>query len=749
MKTIKLIALLFTFTLPLIAQNSINIDPSAALDKSYFDFIPTVDYGNLLQQNGTTSFSTQYSASGSYWLDPTASDEQHVYLAKLQHDAATPENSWELRIGQGGQIYSFKSAYGEGIPPQSKEQATWIDEVWQPVAVNTNLNNRDFTSAFYFVHGAGAYNNDGVEDSWYSPLMASYYNNTEKAYYVSNWGTQAHIPSLYKSEILYTTKYKEIGEGILEVTYIIQNFGDETVNHINAPWGGVRASNLRGKFVGLPDGSIEISDGQTGSTAGADTRDIDETGGYVIWSQDTINNTAPSMGLVFGNEVKTTELSSHGLRNVFMRLAQVGGNTNPRDYTLFTIISQIDIERGETFYYRTYYINGTRDFVQTKANLLAPYTDYGFIEPVPEATPTVSISKADSNQGLSQEISLFTGFSEDMVPLFLMRDTNTGEEYISPDLYYNVTTETLVNPYTTADPEYATYQNRFTYKPYDSDIEYVRLLGYAYNKDMSTDNSYVLLDNLIIDNTKVVLTNDYANQIWVQSNPNLALNGTARQSSTIHSGEASRAIDDNTNGAYSGGSVTHTDSDTNAYWQVTLDDTYDIGDINIFGRTDDCCLTRLSNFTVLVYDGFTRNFSKVISNYPDPSVTVNANGASGNIIRIRSNTGAPLSLAEVQIFESSGTSSTTPQIAYTKALEEITSTEEVTPIISPNPATTFFTINSANIKNVNIFNVSGQAVKKFNQHENTYFITDLVPGIYYVKTTNTKGKSTITKLIKQ
>ncbi|MDO5969599.1 T9SS type A sorting domain-containing protein [Flavivirga aquimarina] len=745
MKNVKLTAILLILSLSVIAQNPINIDPSTAVDESFFEFIPTVDYGNLLQQSGTTSFTTQYSASGSYWLDPTAADEQHVYLAKLQHDAATTENSWELRIGQGGQIYSFKSAYGEGIPPQSKEISTWVDEVWQPVAVSGSLNNRDFTSAFYFIHGAGAYNNDGIQESWYSPLMASYYNDTEKAYYVSNWGTQAHIPSLYKSETLYTTKYKEIGEGVLEVTYIIQNFGDETLSHINAPWGGVRASSLRGKFVGLPDGSIEISNGQTGTTQGTDTRDIDETGGYVIWSQDTISNTAPSMGMVFGNNIKTTELSSHGLRNVFMRLAQVGGDPNPRDYTLFTIISQINIERGETFYYRTYYINGTRDFVQTKANLLAPYSDYGFIEPVPETTPTVSVTVADSNQGLSQDISLFTSFTEDMLPIFLMKDTTTGEEYISPDLYYNVTTEALVNPYTTADSEYATYQNRFTYKPYESDIEYVRLLGYAYNKDMSADDSYLLLDNLILDNTKVVLTSNYTNQIWVQSNQNLALNGTARQSSTLHDGVAPRAIDDNTNGAYSGGSVTHTASETNAYWQVTLDDTYNIGDINIFGRTDSCCLTRLSNFTVLVYDESTRNFAKVVNSYPDPSVTVNANGATGNIIRIRSNTGASLSLAEVQVFESSSSSA---KVAFTKDTEEDTVSIEESPILLfPNPTKNAFSIGTKNIKNITIYNISGKIVKSYNKPQNQYSIQDLISGFYYVKIDEV-GKSTIKKLIK-
>ncbi len=132
---------------------------------------------------------------------------------------------------------------------------------------------------------------------------------------------------------------------------------------------------------------------------------------------------------------------------------------------------------------------------------------------------------------------------------------------------------------------------------------------------------------------------------------NLALNGVASQSSTIFEGEASRAIDGNTNGAYSGGSVTHTNNDATPYWQVQLDSEYPIGDITIFGRTDACCLERLSNFTVMVYNEGTRTFLKTFQSYPDPSITVNAGGAVGNLIRIRSNTSQALSLAEVQVFE--------------------------------------------------------------------------------------------------
>lgn len=746
MKTTNLFSVLVLLTTQLFSQSIIDTDPSTAVDASFFKFIPTVDYGNILNQSGSTTFTTNYSPSGSYWLDPTAADEEHVYLAKLQHNAATEENSWQLRIGKGGQIYSLKSAYGEGIPPQSKEESTWNDEVWQPVSVSTNLNNREFTSGHYFIHGAGAYNHDGIEKTWYSPLMASYYDANEKSYSVTNWGAQAHIPSLYKSEVLYTTRYKEIGEGILEVTYVIQNYGDETLVHINAPWGGVRASSLPGKFVGLPNKGIEISEGNTGTAVGTDTRNIDETGGYVIWSESTSNSSDASMGVVFGNKIKTDELSDHNLRNIYLRLAQVGSDTNPRDYTLFTVIAQINIEKGETFYYRTYFIHGTRLSVQQKSNLLAPYSDYGFIEPTIDQSPKVTISKGDIDQGISKSISLHTTFAKDMVPMYLMKNTTTGENYISPDPYYNVVTANLVNPYPVGDAQYQTYQNRFVYKPYASNIEYVRLLGYAYTKNMSADNSYELLDNLILDSDKVVLTNNYTNKLWVQTigGDNLALNGIALQSSTLHSGEANRAIDGNTNGKYSGGSVTHTENEENAYWQVTLDSEYSIGDINVYGRTDACCLERLSNFTVLVIDeNLNRTFFEVVDGYPNPSVTVNANGATGKTIRIRSNTGAPLSLAEVEVFKHS-TASSKEGLLSNKPI----AIEEPKVILSPNPTATSFHINTRDIQYVNLYNVSGKLVKSFNGQQDNYDVEELTSGIYYVHITDLQGDSTVEKLIK-
>ncbi|WP_161634455.1 PA14 domain-containing protein, partial [Aquimarina pacifica] len=139
----------------------------------------------------------------------------------------------------------------------------------------------------------------------------------------------------------------------------------------------------------------------------------------------------------------------------------------------------------------------------------------------------------------------------------------------------------------------------------------------------------------------------------VNTSGNLALNGAATQSSTsqAHGGEASRAIDGNTNGNWSTGSVTHTESETNPWWQVDLGSNQNIGDINIFNRTDSCCMDRLTNFTVSVIDASGNiTFSQSFTSYPDPSITVNADGANGSIVKIQLNGTNVLSLAEVEVY---------------------------------------------------------------------------------------------------
>ncbi|XP_065831635.1 fucolectin-like [Oscarella lobularis] len=81
----------------------------------------------------------------------------------------------------------------------------------------------------------------------------------------------------------------------------------------------------------------------------------------------------------------------------------------------------------------------------------------------------------------------------------------------------------------------------------------------------------------------------------------LARNKPATQSSTVAhacSPTASKAVDGNTEGVfYPWCSVTHTNNDDQAWWQVDLQGSRTVHSVRVFNRVD-CCMERLANFNV-------------------------------------------------------------------------------------------------------------------------------------------------------
>jgi hypothetical protein len=88
---------------------------------------------------------------------------------------------------------------------------------------------------------------------------------------------------------------------------------------------------------------------------------------------------------------------------------------------------------------------------------------------------------------------------------------------------------------------------------------------------------------------------------------NLALAGTATQSTTAFGGDASRAIDGNTDGRYSKGSVTHSgghgDGDPEAWWQVKLamDESTQINTIRMWSRVQESATPEVQAISVYAF----------------------------------------------------------------------------------------------------------------------------------------------------
>lgn len=84
---------------------------------------------------------------------------------------------------------------------------------------------------------------------------------------------------------------------------------------------------------------------------------------------------------------------------------------------------------------------------------------------------------------------------------------------------------------------------------------------------------------------------------------NVARQGRATQKSTAHGGDARRAIDGNTAGAFRAGGQTHTQENaSDPWWQLELDRAYPIDSIVVFNRTEGELGKRLQGFTLKLLD---------------------------------------------------------------------------------------------------------------------------------------------------
>lgn len=166
----------------------------------------------------------------------------------MSHTGKEARHSWRLRVGPSGNVNSFIGPFGEAIPPQKHADAPWIDEVWQMVAVPQEKQRQaSQTGKSCFIHQAGAHHQRGGEhltDPFYSPSIAKHCEGD--TCYFASWGQHAHAPTPFHSRLLYYTRHRDCGDGVLEVTCAMHHdsTASETVNHLNAPWGGARATQL-------------------------------------------------------------------------------------------------------------------------------------------------------------------------------------------------------------------------------------------------------------------------------------------------------------------------------------------------------------------------------------------------------------------------------------------------------------------------------------------------------------------------
>lgn len=141
-------------------------------------------------------------------------------------------------------------------------------------------------------------------------------------------------------------------------------------------------------------------------------------------------------------------------------------------------------------------------------------------------------------------------------------------------------------------------------------------------------------------------------EVQVLRAENIAWKKQASQSSTAYGGDANRALDGNTNNTYSQNSITHTNFENKAWWQVDLGRSEQVGIVRLFNRGDGEVAQRLSNFDVILYNEKGEEVSKqYIKQLTSNQLDVQFNGQLGRFIRIQlRHEHQALSLAEVEVF---------------------------------------------------------------------------------------------------
>ncbi|MFD2561368.1 galactose-binding domain-containing protein [Aquimarina rubra] len=158
----------------------------------------------------------------------------------------------------------------------------------------------------------------------------------------------------------------------------------------------------------------------------------------------------------------------------------------------------------------------------------------------------------------------------------------------------------------------------------------------------------------VTDTQGYMATSEYISTLdSIDNGDNLALNGTASQSGTQNGGVAAYAIDGNTNGSFGADSVIAA-TGPNAWWEVDLGNEFSIDEIHVYNRTDACCIGRLTNFTVSVFDGDgNTTYSKTFTDIPNPLMIIEIPSATGQTVRVQSNEIPTMNLAEVEVYGTS------------------------------------------------------------------------------------------------
>ena len=514
---------------------------------------------------GQSKLKRQFSGVKSLWAEGL--DERKVFHGEMIHDQ-DQDNSYTLRIGKGGQVYSLRGPFGESVPPSWRKkdgkQSPWNDEVWQFVAVCTKYNGLDHAkragkipkqtvkliedseyAESFFVHNSGAYIPQSLDfDSLYCPLLSSELDKKDRSFRMLNWGLVPQIKTIHRSPILFYTQVRDAGNGVIELTWVVHNFSvhdDVVFDHLNAPWGGTRISSLPFRYVSAPDGSLLERKDVLSSMGVVKAR---KTAGWNL-SCAGEDSDSPTLALVYGrdkhleserkkkNQGKPYAQFSESLyRDWRARASAYEGKgswkdwkTLPansfRNYDVCEVIPKLRIAPGTSIWYRSFLVVGPKDKVIKQSSDLVEHVDYGLLEFGTDKTKKINVSingdkitTTTSAQKTGKQFSVFARPVAGTKPLFLIQNSATGQEVVTTDPYVFVPQEKLDLQFPQDHSFSKYYSDAIGYRLDEGISQWKAMLGFGYEQKPDHGN-WVQLSSLL-DKSKFPAATKFHLDLWVE-----------------------------------------------------------------------------------------------------------------------------------------------------------------------------------------------------------------------------------------
>lgn len=449
-----------------------------------------------VEEMNTNDWTFKVYESNNVQSDWLGLDENQVFYRRLEHKQT--DLDWTIKIGKGGQIYSIKTPQtGEMIALQRISHGQWIDEVFQHTLPSYLHSKGTSQIVDGDIHQAGYYTRSDLDTSQqiipksiYSPTYVSFLSEFAKinnSFSLVTWPQHAHLPRTYSENgMVFHQNTRDLGNGVVEITLIINKWLGEETKDISVPWSAFRTQSLPFTVLSNSDGSYSDVTQTFNTGIPRRLKDVD-TGGWIAFVKAN-NLNSYGIGIVYGKSPTSVENKTSYVRWGDYDSPEIEGI----DGTVGTVKRNIVLNSGDSVYVRYYLIIGKLKDIQKYGNMLQSKVQAGKIETKEQNAKLIEICRHETKilrRGcINNEEPLFYAYRDFTTfakPLFLLKDNSNSKIVLTTDPYV------------------------ISLDPTDRKTEYIDFLGWAVpsqNADTTCLEYYSLSNVMTQNNLDIIFT---------------------------------------------------------------------------------------------------------------------------------------------------------------------------------------------------------------------------------------------------